>query len=200
MWDSDIPRQTLKHPGCLHLFPISLSNNKSLIISANKLILHAQLWVAQTHWGMLYLLGNLTILFLCNCPLYPWSFSCSEVYSVCLPQFSLFSVSMVYKPGDLAKGMRTAREFDFGDQWWNHLPQIGTETHVLGLELNKTLLGTWTHVAGTHTQSNPCLGVKPPWLGLKSSQNTEYLVVGPSEAQVLDVSLQKEFSERQIDK
>ena len=39
MWDSDIPRQTFKHPGCLHLFPISLSNKKSLIISANKLLL-----------------------------------------------------------------------------------------------------------------------------------------------------------------
>ena len=44
--------------------------------------------------------------------------------------------------------------------WWNRLPPIGTWTCVLGLEPSqnlawdsnpaKTLLGTWTHVAGTH--------------------------------------------------
>ena len=34
-------------------------------------------------------------------------------------------------------------------------------------------------------------------LGLKPSQNLWYLVLGPNEAQVLDVSLQKEFSEMQ---
>ena len=87
---------------------------------------------------------------------------------------------------------------------WNHLPQIGTWTHMLGLEpsqnsawdsnphgqdssLAKTLLGTWTHMTGT--QSQP----KPP-----KSLPTEItnLVSGPNEAQVLDVSSQKEFSER----
>ena len=38
------------------------------------------------------------------------------------------------------------------------------------------------------------------WLGLKPSQNPWYLVSGPNEAKVLDVSLQKEFSERQSDR
>ena len=33
-------------------------------------------------------------------------------------------------------------------------------------------------------------------LGLESSQNPWNLVLGPNEAQVLEVSLQKEFSER----
>ena len=38
------------------------------------------------------------------------------------------------------------------------------------------------------------------WLGLKPSQNPQYLVSEPNEAQVLDVSSQKEFSERQRDR
>ena len=64
---------------------------------------------------------------------------------------------------------------DGGSWWfWNLLPQIGTQT-----------------------QPKPCLGLEPTWLGLKPSQNSQYLVSGPNEAQVLDVSLQKEFSERQ---
>ena len=42
----------------------------------------------------------------------------------------------------------------------------------------------------------PCLGLEPMWLGLKPSQNPQYLVSGPNKAQVLDVSLQKEFSEK----
>ena len=41
------------------------------------------------------------------------------------------------------------------------------------------------------------MGLEPTWLGLKPSQNPWYLVSGPNEAQVLDVSSQKEFSERQ---
>ena len=41
------------------------------------------------------------------------------------------------------------------------------------------------------------LGLEPVWLGLKPSQIPQYLVSGSSEAQVLDVSWQKEFSERQ---
>ena len=51
-------------------------------------------------------------------------------------------------------------------QYWNHLPQIGTWSHVLGLKL---------------------------------SQNPQYLVSGLNEAQVLDIASQKEFSERQSD-
>ena len=43
-------------------------------------------------------------------------------------------------------------------------------------------------------------GLEPMWLGLESSQNPQYLVSGPNEAQVLDVSLQKEFSEGQSDR
>ena len=38
------------------------------------------------------------------------------------------------------------------------------------------------------------------WLGLKPSQNPQYLVSGPNETQLLDVSSQKEFSERQSDR
>ena len=48
-------------------------------------------------------------------------------------------------------------------------------------------------MAGTRTKPEPCLGLKP-------SQNPQYLVSGPSEAQVLDVSSQKELSERESDK
>ena len=71
---------------------------------------------------------------------------------------------------------------------------------MLGLEPNKTLPGTLTHVAGTQTQPNAYLGLEPAWLGLKPSQKPQYLVVGPREDQVLDVSSQEEFSERQSDK
>ena len=35
------------------------------------------------------------------------------------------------------------------------------------------------------------LGFEPMWLGLKPSQNPRYLVSGPNEARVLNVSLQK---------
>ena len=51
-------------------------------------------------------------------------------------------------------------------------------------------------MAGTQTLSKPGLGLEPTWLGLKPSQNPQYLVSGPNEAQVLDVSLRKELSER----
>jgi len=54
-------------------------------------------------------------------------------------------------------------------------------------------------MAGTRTQPKPCLGLQPMWLGLEPSQNPQYLVLGPNEAQVLDVFSQKEFSERQSD-
>ena len=44
------------------------------------------------------------------------------------------------------------------------------------------------------------LGLEPMWLGLKPSQKPQYLVSGPNEAHGLDISLQKEFSERQSDR
>ena len=44
------------------------------------------------------------------------------------------------------------------------------------------------------------LGLEPTWLGLMPSQNPWYLVSGPNEAQVLDFSSHKEFSERQNDR
>ena len=43
-------------------------------------------------------------------------------------------------------------------------------------------------------------GLESMWLGLKPSQNPVYLVSGLNEAQVLDVSLQEEFRERQSDR
>lgn len=39
MWDRKICRQTLKHPGCLPLFPVSLNNKKCPVISVNKFML-----------------------------------------------------------------------------------------------------------------------------------------------------------------
>ena len=35
----------------------------------------------------------------------------------------------------------------------------------------KTLLGTWTYMAGTQTQPKPRLGLESTWLGLEPSQN-----------------------------
>ena len=43
-------------------------------------------------------------------------------------------------------------------------------------------------------------GLELMWLVLKPSQNPQYLVSGLNEAQVLDVSWQKEFNERQSDR
>ena len=43
-------------------------------------------------------------------------------------------------------------------------------------------------------------GLELMWLVLKPSQNPQYLVLGPNKAQILDVSLQKEFSERHNDR
>ena len=54
--------------------------------------------------------------------------------------------------------------------------------------------------AGAQTKLKPSLGFEPMWLGLKLSQNPQYLVSGPNETQVLDVSSQKEFSQRQSDR
>ena len=54
--------------------------------------------------------------------------------------------------------------------------------------------------AGTRTQPKPCLALEPTWLGLKPSQNPQYLISGANETQVLNVSLQKELSERQSDR
>ena len=44
------------------------------------------------------------------------------------------------------------------------------------------------------------LGLEPMWLGLKPNQNPYHLVSEPTEAQVLDVSSKKEFSERKSDR
>ena len=55
-------------------------------------------------------------------------------------------------------------------------------------------------MAGTETESKPYLGLEPTWLGLKPSQNPQCLVSGPNETRVLDVSWQKELSERQSDR
>ena len=44
------------------------------------------------------------------------------------------------------------------------------------------------------------LGLESMWLGLEPSLNPEGLVSRPNEAQVLGLSLQKEFSERQSDR
>ena len=77
---------------------------------------------------------------------------------------------------------------------WNHLLQIRTWTHVLGLE--PTWLGTQTHITRTWTWLKSCLGLEPMWLELKPSQKPWYLVSGPNEAQIFDISSQKEFSEK----
>ena len=74
----------------------------------------------------------------------------------------------------------------------NLVSKLGAETVYLRLGLKpmcwdsnpaKTLLGTWTHMAGTQTQPKP-----------------QYLVLGPNEAQVLGISSQKEFSKRQSER
>ena len=60
-----------------------------------------------------------------------------------------------------------------------------------------------THVLDSNpakTQPKPILGLEPMWLGLESSQNPQYLVSGPDRAQVLDISWQKEFTERHSDR
>ena len=44
------------------------------------------------------------------------------------------------------------------------------------------------------------LGLEPMWLGLKPNLNPCYLVSEHTEAQVLDVSSKKEFSERKSDR
>ena len=113
------------------------------------------------------------------------------------PLLREFSSSGFYFLCVLGKKCPSLREM------WNHLSQIGTQAQpkpTLGLKPSswdsnsaKTLLGTWT-------QSKPSLGLEPTWLGLKPSQNQWYLVLGPNKAQVLDVSSQKEFSERQSDR
>ena len=56
------------------------------------------------------------------------------------------------------------------------------------------------NLAWDSNEAKLCLGLKPTWLGLKPSQNPWYLVSGLNEAQVLDVSPQKELSRRQSDR
>ena len=66
----------------------------------------------------------------------------------------------------------------------------------------KPFISAWdlNPCVGTRTQPESCLGLEPTWLGFEPRQNPQYLVSGPNEAQVLDVSSQKEFRERQRDK
>ena len=60
----------------------------------------------------------------------------------------------------------------------------------------------YTKAKATVESGTVCLrlGLESMWLGLEPSLNPECLVSGPNEAQALDVSLQKEFSERQSDR
>ena len=55
-------------------------------------------------------------------------------------------------------------------------------------------------MTGTQTQPKPAWDLNARGWELKPSQNPLYLVSEPNEAQVLDVSSQKEFSERQSKK
>ena len=71
------------------------------------------------------------------------------------------------------------RRVPFFPHPWNHAPQNGTWSHVLGLEPAKTLIETWPHgvlIRITH------------------------LVSGWTEAQVLCFSVQNKFSKRQSDR
>ena len=54
-------------------------------------------------------------------------------------------------------------------------------------------------LVGLHRTVQHGLGLEPMCMGLKPSQNPWYLV-SDNEAQILDVSWQKEFSERESDK
>ena len=66
-----------------------------------------------------------------------------------------------------------------------------SETFYLRLGLEPTCLGL---------QPKPSFKLEPTCLELEPGQNPWYLISGPNKAQVLDVSLQKEFSERQSDR
>ena len=90
---------------------------------------------------------------------------------------------------------------------WNSNPCARTWTQPkrpkpiwLGLKPSQNPGWDLTQVAGIQTEPKPCLRLEPMWLGLKPSQNPRYLVSGPNETQVLDVSSQKKFSERQSDR
>ena len=69
-------------------------------------------------------------------------------------------------------------------------------------KLVKLFISAWdlNPRAGTRSQPKSSLKLEPTWLGLKPSQNPGYLFSGPNKAQVLGVSLQKEFSEKQSDR
>ena len=81
---------------------------------------------------------------------------------------------------------------------WKDPLQLWLKLFSSDWDLNtaKTQFGTQTSVPGTRTQPKPSFGLEPTWLGLKPSENPQYLVSGSNEAQVPDVSLQKEFSEK----
>ena len=79
---------------------------------------------------------------------------------------------------------------------------------IHGVAKSRTRLSHWTELNWTHpqTQPKPCLVLELTWPGLKPSKihdlQTEitHLVSGPNVALVLDISSQKEFSERQSGK
>ena len=79
---------------------------------------------------------------------------------------------------------------------WGDPLQLWLKLFTSDWDLNtaKIQFGTQTSVPGTQTQPKPSFGLESTWLGLKSSENPQYLVSESNEAQVLDVSLQKEFS------
>ena len=93
--------------------------------------------------------------------------------------------------------MAALRQKQTGEKYSSCSLPSDTIYHRLGLkpmcwDLNpaKSQFRTYIHMVGTQTQSKPFLGLASTWLGLKPSQNPQYLVSGPNEAQVPD-----EFSE-----
>ena len=111
-----------------------------------------------------------------------WIFSVCPLY--CLTCF-IFSISFSllhsrkYNESVLSSNslILTLPMFNLLLSLWNCGPQIGTWTHAW--DSAKTQIGTWIHSLLTEIT---------------------HLVSGLNEAQVLDVSWQKEFSERQSDK
>ena len=102
---------------------------------------------------------------------------------------SVHLVGSLHAPAIAVSRTTASSQFQLLLSKWNHAPQTGT----------------WTHAARTQTQPKPWLGLEPMHLGLEPGQNPQSSNWDHTpgfrlnEAQVLDVSLQKEFSERQSD-
>lgn len=78
------------------------------------------------------------------------------------------------------------------------MPCLGTSLVVQQVRFHAPKAGVPDFILGWGTTTVYLrLELERTWLGLEPSQNTPYLVSGPNEAQVLDASLQTEFSERQ---